>query len=129
MNLPFELTDSQKRGLKQINLDLNSNKRMFRLMQGDVGSGKTIVALLSIANVIESNYQTALMSPTEILSYQHFKLAKEIFKETNIKIEFLTGKTDLKKTKEILKKIKAGTIDLLIGTHMHYFRKRLILKI
>ena len=99
MNLPFELTNSQKKVLKQINTDLNSDKRMFRLMQGDVGSGKTIVALLSIANVIESNYQTALMSPTEILSYQHFKLAKEIFKETNIKIEFLTGKTDSKKEK------------------------------
>ena len=122
MNLPFELTDSQKEVLRQINLDLGSNKRMFRLMQGDVGSGKTIVSLLSIANVIESNYQAALMSPTEILSYQHFKLAKDIFKETNFKIEFLTGKTDTKK-KEILKEIKKGKIDLLIGTHALFQKK------
>ena len=123
MNLPFKLTDGQKKALDQINLDLSSDKRMFRLMQGDVGSGKTIVSLLSIANVIESKYQTALMSPTEILSYQHFKLAKDIFKETNIKIEFLTGKTDSKKRKEILKKIKEGKIDLLIGTHALFQKK------
>ncbi len=123
MNLPFQLTNSQKEVLRQINLDLGSDKRMFRLMQGDVGSGKTIVSLLSIANVIESNYQAALMSPTEILSYQHFKLAKDIFKETNIRIEFLTGKTDSKKRKEILKEIKKGKIDLLIGTHSLFQKK------
>ena len=65
--------------MNEINLDLKSNKRMFRIIQGDVGSGKTIVSLLTIANVIENNYQCALMGPTEILSQQHFKLAKEIY--------------------------------------------------
>ena len=72
---------------------------MFRIIQGDVGSGKTIVSLLSVANVLENNYQCALMGPTEILSYQHFQSAKEIFKNTNIKIEFLSGKTEKKKRK------------------------------
>ena len=75
---------------------------MFRLVQGDVGSGKTIVGLLSIANIIESNYQCALMGPTEILSYQHYKLALKIFKNTKIKIKFLSGKTVYKEKKSIL---------------------------
>ena len=74
--LPFSLTESQKEVLNQINIDLANNKRMFRVLQGDVGCGKTIVALLSIANVLECNYQCALMGPTEILSYQHFNLAR-----------------------------------------------------
>ena len=87
--------------LNEINKDLKSNKRMFRIIQGDVGSGKTIVSLLSIANVIESNYQCALMGPTEILSHQHFELSKKnLLKNLNIKIEFLSGKTELKKEKK-----------------------------
>ena len=73
---------------------------MFRIIQGDVGSGKTIVSLLAIINVIKSGYQCALMSPTEILAKQHFELTKKIFKEINIKIDFLTGKTDYKKEKK-----------------------------
>ena len=92
-NLSFKLTKGQLNALNEINSDLQSNKRMFRLVQGDVGSGKTIVGLLSIANIIESNYQCALMGPTEILSYQHYKLALKIFKNTKIKIKFLSGKT------------------------------------
>ncbi len=99
-NLSFELTKSQKNVLKEINLDLKSDTRMFRVVQGDVGSGKTIVALLSIANVIEDKYQCALMAPTEILAKQHFDLAKKIFVNTKIKIEFLTGKTEIKKKKK-----------------------------
>ena len=98
--LPFSLTESQKEVLNQINIDLANNKRMFRVLQGDVGCGKTIVALLSIANVLECNYQCALMGPTEILSYQHFNLAREIFDKMNFKIEFLSGKTDLAKRKK-----------------------------
>ena len=78
---------------------------MFRIMQGDVGSGKTIVSMLSLANVIESNYQCALMGPTEILAYQHFKLALKIFNNNNFKIEFLSGKTETRKRKEILRKL------------------------
>ena len=75
---------------------------MFRIIQGDVGSGKTIVSLLAIINTIKSGYQTALMSPTEILAKQHYDLAKKIFKNINIKIEFLTGKTEYKKRKKKL---------------------------
>ena len=90
---------------------------MFRILQGDVGSGKTIVSLLTIANVIESNYQCAFMGPTEILSFQHFKLAKKIFRNTNFNIKFLTGKTELNKRKSILKDLANGKIDLIIGTH------------
>ena len=92
---------------------------MFRIMQGDVGSGKTIVSMLSMANVIESNYQCALMGPTEILAHQHFELALKIFNNYNIKIEFLSGKTETKKRKAILKKLKEGKIDLP-GKHVDF---------
>ena len=121
--LPYELTSSQKSVLKEINLDLIKNERMFRIVQGDVGSGKTIVCLLTIANVIESKYQCALMGPTEILSYQHYKLAKKIFKNLNFNIEFLSGKTENKKRKKILKDLQDGKIDLLIGTHALFQKK------
>ena len=126
-SLPFKLTKDQEGSLKQINLDLKNNKRMFRLLQGDVGSGKTIVSLLSIANVIESNYQCAFMAPTEILSQQHFNLAKKLFKNKNIKIEFLSGKTELIVRKNILKNLNDGKIDLLIGTHA-LFQKKIYFK-
>ena len=122
-SLSYKLTNDQVKVLKEINFDLKSNKRMFRIIQGDVGSGKTIVSLLAMANVIESNYQCALMSPTEILSQQHFKLAKEIFEKKNINIEFLSGKTEPKKKKKILEDLKNGKIDLLIGTHALFQKK------
>ena len=125
--LPFELTSSQEKVLAQINLDLMSNNRMFRIIQGDVGSGKTIVSLLAIINIIKSGYQCALMSPTEILSKQHYELTKKIFKEINIKIDFLTGKTEYKERKEILNNLKNGKTQLLIGTHA-LFQKKLNLK-
>ena len=121
--LPFKLTPGQLKALKEINHDIKDNRRMFRIMQGDVGSGKTIVALLTIANVIESNYQCAFMSPTEILSSQHYNLAKKIFENLKIKIELLTGKTELKKRKNILKELEAGKIDLVIGTHALFQKK------
>ncbi len=121
-SLAFKLTNSQEKILNEINLDLKSNKRMFRIIQGDVGSGKTIVSFLSIANVIEDKYQCALMSPTEILSYQHYQLAKKIFKD-KIKIEFLTGKTEYKKRKSILEDLEKGKIDLIIGTHSLFQKK------
>ena len=120
--LPFSLTSGQLKALKDINDDLKSDKRMFRITQGDVGSGKTIVALLSIANVIESNYQCALMGPTEILAYQHYLLAKKIFKN-KMQIQFLSGKTDIKERKEILKSLENGKIDLIIGTHALFQKK------
>ena len=121
-NLPFNLTQSQIEVYNEVNLDLLSSYRMFRIIQGDVGSGKTIVSLLSIINVIKSGYQCALMSPTEILAKQHYELSKKIFKN-NIKIEFLTGKTEYKLRKDILNNLKSGKIDLLIGTHALFQKK------
>ena len=121
--LPFQLTKSQKKVLDEINIDLKSNERMFRIIQGDVGSGKTIVSLISMANVIEAKYQCALMGPTEILSLQHYELAKKIFKNSSVKVEFLSGKTDPIKKREILSGIKNGEINLLIGTHALFQKK------
>ena len=122
-DLPFELTISQKRVLEEINLDLMSNSRMFRIIQGDVGSGKTIVSLLAIINIIKSGYQCAFMSPTEILAKQHYDLSRKIFKNIDLKIDFLTGKTDYKKRKEILLNLSKGKSNLLIGTHALFQKK------
>ncbi len=122
-NLPFRLTESQKKVLKDINSDLLSNKKMFRIIQGDVGSGKTIVSLCAASNIIESGYQCALMAPTEILAKQHYELTKKILINLNIKIEFLTGKTEYKKRKKILNGIENGEIRFLIGTHTLFQKK------
>ncbi len=121
--LPFSLTRSQQNVLKEINEDLSSKKRMFRIVQGDVGSGKTIVSLLAVANIIESGYQCALMAPTEILAKQHYQLAKKIYNNLDFKIDFLTGKTETKYRKEILKDLQMGKTDLLIGTHSLFQKK------
>ena len=121
--LPFTLTKSQQNVLGEINKDLLSKKRMFRIMQGDVGSGKTIVSLLAIANIIESGYQCALMAPTEILANQHYELTKKIFKNTNFRIDFLTGKTEIKNRKKILKNLDSGETNLIIGTHSLFQKK------
>ena len=102
---------------------MSSNKKMFRILQGDVGSGKTIVSFLTSANVLEIGYQAALMAPTAILANQHFILARKIFKNTNIKIEILTGKTEIKSRNKTLEDLKNGKIDLLIGTHALFQRK------
>ncbi len=121
--LPFKLTNSQKKVLDEINQDLVSDKRMFRIIQGDVGCGKTIVSLLSIFKVVKSNFQCALMTPTEILAKQHYDFSKKIFENFDFKIDFLTGKTEYKKRKEILKNLEKGEIDLLIGTHALFQKK------
>ena len=121
--LSFTLTQSQINVLNEINEDLSSKKRMFRIIQGDVGSGKTIVSFLSISNIIESGFQCGLMAPTEILAKQHYELAKKIFSKINFKIDFLTGKTEIKKRKEIIKNLEEGKIDLLIGTHSLFQKK------
>ena len=126
-SLPFTLTKSQENVLNEINIDLASKKRMFRIIQGDVGSGKTIVSLLIISNVIESGYQCALMGPTEILARQHYELFKKIFKGTNFKIDFLTGKTENKDRKEILANLENGETNILIGTHA-LFQKKIIFR-
>ena len=125
--LPFSLTSSQKKVLMEINKDLSKKQRMFRIIQGDVGSGKTIVSLLVICNIIESGYQCALMAPTEILATQHFNLAKKVFKGLNFKIDFLSGKTDIKKRKKTLKFLKDGNTNLIIGTHA-LFQKKIVFK-
>ena len=126
-SLPFELTISQQKVLSEIHKDLLSENRMFRILQGDVGSGKTIVSLLSIISAIKSGYQCALMSPTEILAKQHFDLSKKIFKKFNLKIDFLTGKTEYKKRKDILKDLSSGKTKFLIGTHS-LFQKKIYFK-
>ena len=120
--LNYSLTIDQLKSLNEINQDLKSNKKMFRLLQGDVGSGKTIVALIASLNVISSKYQVAFMAPTEILAQQHFRLAEKIF-EKNIKIKMLTSKTDNKERKQILNSLASGKIDLLIGTHSLFQEK------
>jgi ATP-dependent DNA helicase RecG len=121
--LPFNLTNSQQKVLDEINKDLLSSKRMFRIIQGDVGSGKTIVSLLAILNVIESGYQCALMSPTEILAKQHYDLVKKIFKDFDFKTQFLTGKIEPKNKKEILRNLEDGKTDLIVGTHALFQKK------
>ena len=118
-DLPYKLTNGQKKIINEIASDLKSNLRMFRILQGDVGSGKTIVAFISAINSIESGYQCGFMAPTSILAEQHFKLLKNLINQSNlrIKIELLTGKTDPKKRKKILVDLENKEIDLLIGTH------------
>ncbi len=120
--IDFKLTNDQKVAISQINNDLKSNKKMFRLLQGDVGSGKTIVALIASANVISSGFQVSFMAPTEILAIQHYNLAKKLFgKEVNVKI--LTSKTEYAEKKETLKDLNNNLIDILIGTHSLFQEK------
>jgi ATP-dependent DNA helicase RecG len=116
-NFSFSLTGNQKEIINDINKDLKSEHKMFRLLQGDVGSGKTIIALISAANVVRSNFQVALMAPTEILAKQHYKLAKKIFDKTGIILDLVTGKTDPKTKKNIYQHLKEGKINFVIGTH------------
>jgi len=118
------LTNDQKIALNDINKDISSKNKMFRLLQGDVGSGKTIVALISAINVINSGYQVAFMAPTEILTRQHYILSKKIFPNT-INIEILSSKTDYSKKKIILEKIKNNKINIVFGTHS-LFQKKIV---
>ncbi len=120
--LSFSLTNDQVNSLKEINKDLSTSTKMFRLLQGDVGSGKTIIALLSAYNTINSGYQVAFMAPTEILARQHYNLAKEIFPGIK-KIELISGKSYYKNKKIILDKLKNNKIDILFGTHAIFQKK------
>ena len=124
--LKFNLTNDQKKSLEEINDDLNSKSKMFRLLQGDVGSGKTIVSLISALNVINSGFQVALMAPTEILARQHFESAKKIFPK-NISIELLSGKSKNSNKKKILKDLENKNIDMIFATHS-IFQKKIIFK-
>jgi len=124
--LKFELTDDQKKAISDIEKDLNSRERMFRLIQGDVGSGKTIVSLIAALNTIKSGYQVALMVPTEILARQHYIFSSNFF-SSDFKIELLSGKTDYLNRKKILKDLEDNKVNLIIGTHA-LFQKKIIFK-
>lgn len=115
--MPFELTGAQKRVLKEIRKDFLSGHHMNRLLQGDVGSGKTLVALLTVLMGIDNGFQAALMAPTEILANQHFETIRDLLKEMSISVELLTGSTKKKDRVRIHEGLENGTIDLLIGTH------------
>ena len=116
-NLPFKLTTDQIRCVEDIYNDLVDEKRMNRLLQGDVGSGKTIVAIISMYINYLSGYQSALMAPTEVLAIQHYENVTKIFKDYNIKVGLLTGNLKTKEKKEIHNKLSNGEIDIIIGTH------------
>ncbi|MGO1477727.1 ATP-dependent DNA helicase RecG [Senegalia sp. (in: firmicutes)] len=115
--LPFPLTDAQSKVFTEIKKDMESDKIMNRLVQGDVGSGKTIIAILSIFKAIVSGYQTVMMAPTEILANQHFEEISNLLGSFNIKCELLVGSLKAKKKEELLEEIKKGNIDIVVGTH------------
>ncbi len=116
-HLPFDLTNAQKRVLKEIRKDLGNGAQMNRLLQGDVGSGKTIVGLLVMLLAIDNGFQATLMAPTEILATQHYNGIDELLKDTEIRVELLTGSTKTKKRREIHEGLENGSIHILIGTH------------
>ncbi|MGK0253878.1 MAG: ATP-dependent DNA helicase RecG [Mariniflexile sp.] len=116
-HLPFELTNAQKRVLKEIRADLGSNAQMNRLLQGDVGSGKTIVALMSMLIALDNGFQACLMAPTEILSVQHYNGLFDMCKQLKINIKLLTGSSKTSQRKIIHEELKNGELHILIGTH------------
>ena len=116
-HLPFELTSAQKRVIKEIRTDMGSNAQMNRLLQGDVGSGKTIVAFMSMLLALDNGFQACLMAPTEILANQHFIGLSELAQTLNINIRILTGSTKIAQRRIIHEELENGTLDILIGTH------------
>jgi ATP-dependent DNA helicase RecG len=120
--LNFSLTNDQIKTLDEINIDLCSSNKMFRLLQGDVGSGKTIVSLLAAYNTVNSGFQVAVMAPTEILARQHFNLSKKLFPKF-LNIELVSGKSDYKSKKNILSKLASNEIDIIFGTHAIFQKK------
>ena len=117
LHLPFDLTNAQKRVIKEIRLDMGSGRQMNRLLQGDVGSGKTLVALMSMLLALDNDFQTCLMAPTEILAQQHFETFKHFLKSINIKVALLTGSSKIKNRRIIHQQLLDGEINILIGTH------------
>ena len=115
--LPFDLTNAQKRVIREIRADMGSGRQMNRLLQGDVGSGKTLVALMSMLIAIDNGYQACMMAPTEILANQHLVTIKEFLKDMNVRVELLTGSTTRKKRSVLLPDLASGEIDILVGTH------------
>lgn len=116
-SLPFELTKDQNKVLKEILEDLKSKRKMNRLLQGDVGSGKTIISIIALYANYLSGYQGALMVPTEILAYQHYETIKKVLKNTKINVKLLIGSLTKKEKTEIHEELKDGKIDIIIGTH------------
>ena len=116
-HLLFELTNAQKRVIKEIRKDVSSNAQMNRLLQGDVGSGKTIVAILTMLLAIDNNFQATMIAPTEILATQHYHSIREFLKKMSISVELLTGSTKAKKRREIHQALEDGSLKILIGTH------------
>jgi ATP-dependent DNA helicase RecG len=116
-HLPFELTNAQKRVIKEIRADLGSNAQMNRLLQGDVGSGKTIVALMAVLIALDNDFQACLMAPTEILSVQHYNSLSEYCNKLNISIKLLTGSSTTLERRDIHESLENGKLQLLIGTH------------
>ena len=121
-NLNFKLTEDQIKSINEINNDISSNQKMFRLLQGDVGSGKTIVAIIAAYNVINAGFQVAIMAPTEILARQHYSSIKKNF-NSSINVEILSGQTDHRSKKKILNNLERNKINLLIGTHTIFQKK------
>ena len=116
-SLPFELTTDQDKAIEDIYEDMTSSKRMNRMLEGDVGSGKTIVSIVAAYINYLASHQTALMAPTEVLAYQHFETIKQILSSTNMRVELLVGSMKKKEKDEIVEKLKSGKIDFIIGTH------------
>ena len=116
-NLPFDLTGAQKRVMHEIRADMASGRQMNRLLQGDVGSGKTLVALMSMLIAIDNGYQACMMAPTEILAEQHLQTIKEFLKGMNLRVELLTGIVKGKKRQEVLDGLIDGSINIVVGTH------------
>lgn len=115
--LPFELTNAQKRVVREIRMDMGSGRQMNRLLQGDVGSGKTLVGLLSMLLAIDNHCQACMMAPTEILATQHYATVMDFLKDMDIKVALLTGSTKKKERQKILPAIASGEIQIVIGTH------------
>ena len=115
--IPFKLTESQLKVIKEIEDDIKKKNPMLRLLQGDVGSGKTIVALITLANVLKKNIQAAIMVPTEILAIQHYNYFSDLFKDTKVKIVLLTSKINSKEKESVKKEIEDGEAKIIIGTH------------
>ena len=115
--LPFELTNDQNKAVEDIYNDMTSSKRMNRMLQGDVGSGKTIISIIAAYINHLAKYQTALMAPTEVLAYQHYETIKTILASTNIRVALLVGSMKKKEKDEIVEKLENGKIDFIIGTH------------
>ncbi len=116
-HLPFELTGAQKRVLKEIRKDTAQGRQMNRLLQGDVGSGKTIVALLSVLLAMDNGFQACIMAPTEILARQHFETISKLLAELPVQVKLLTGSSKSAARKDVLEKAADGSLNLLIGTH------------